>query len=84
MKSLKVIAAAIALLMPIAAQAQPSLDYSAPGQPQVVEAWGAMCKRIYINGKMQWWCPNGAKVRDHRGCKQVAINGKWQEVCPRS
>ena len=75
--------AALAFLLPGIAHANQTLEIPVSAQPEVIQTWGAMCKYIGINGKYFWHCPNGAKVRDHRGCKQIAINGKWQEVCPR-
>jgi len=81
MKALRRLAAAAAFLLPVAAHAESALELTQSGQPEIVQAWGPMCKYIGINGNYRWVCPNGAKVRDHRGCKYIAINGKQQRIC---
>ena len=67
MKTSLRILATIALLIPVSAQAESALELPVSAQPEVNQARGAMCKYIGINGKYFWHCPNGAKVRDHRG-----------------
>ena len=81
--TIRLIAAIALLALPVAAHAD-QVELPLSGEPEIVQAEWKFCKRIYINGNMQWWCPNGANVKDHRGCKTIAINGKKQEICPRS